>query len=167
MFKRLIVALLYAFGITLSLAPIPAIAGDGASTPADDIICRRIYGTPEWTRRCAPQRPDESYEAYCRRISGTDEWTRRCAPQRPDERFDRYCRRVFGTPEWTRRCLPQRPDESREHYCRRIYGTDEWTRRCLRLLTPTPAVRPTEIVVRPTLARPVEATLAPVNPTRP
>ena len=73
--------------------------------------CRRLAGTTEWTRRCAPQRGDEDWTAYCRRVYGTDEWTRRCLAQGPDEDYAAYCRRVYGTDEWTRRCAPERPNE--------------------------------------------------------
>src|SRR3990172_1115430 len=151
---RLLIAVLWACGLFVAIGPGLARAEDDPENP--DRVCRRLYGTPEWTRRCLPQQPGESFRAYCRRIYDTDTWTRRCLPQRPDESLTAYCRRIFGTDEWTRRCLPQRPDEDPAAYCRRIAGTDEWTRRCLQLL-PTPTRAPTE--VRPTRtpeARPTE-----------
>ena len=103
MFKRLLFAFVIVLNITLALGVRFARADSRAEAAHDPAICRRIYGTPEWTRRCAPQRPDESYEAYCRRVWGTDEWTRRCAPQGDNETKEKYCRRIYGTTEWTRR----------------------------------------------------------------
>jgi hypothetical protein len=114
---RLLIAVLWACGLFVAIGPGLARAEDDPENP--DRVCRRLYGTSEWTRRCRPQQPGEDFAAFCRRVYGTDEWTRRCLPQRPGESFRAYCRRIYDTDAWTRRCLPQRPDESLTAYCRR------------------------------------------------
>jgi hypothetical protein len=95
-----------------------------AQAAPDANPCRRLWGTEDWTRRCAHLQPDFALEAYCRRVYGTDDWSRRCS-QRYDDPAS-TCRRLWGTDEWTRRCV--RDDLE---ICRRLWGTDEWTRRCV------------------------------------
>ena len=136
MFKHLSFVTL--LGVILSLAVTSGAAFAQSDSPGDaPTVCRRIYGTDEWTRRCAPGRPDESQDAYCRRVVNTDEWTRRCVPRRYDGDVNLRvsCQRIFGTDEWTRRCVKDQVDINRETYCRRIFGTDEWTRRCVDVRT--------------------------------
>lgn len=132
MFKRLSFVTL--LGVILSLMLTSGVAFAQSDSPGDaPTVCHRIYGTDEWTRRCAPRRPDESRDAYCRRIFNTDKWTRRCIPRRfdGDIHLRAYCQRIYDTDEWTRRCVQDHSDIDRETYCRRIFSTAEWTRRCV------------------------------------
>jgi hypothetical protein len=122
---RLLLFRLAALGLALTLLLLPNLA---LAAPETD-VCRRLWGTEEWTRRCAPDRPEFDPVAYCRRLWGTDEWTRRCAHLADDD-LAAFCRRVWGTDEWTRRCARLVNDDDLAAYCRRVWGTEDWTRRC-------------------------------------
>ena len=126
--------------LALLVLPTVALAAPSAEgAPPDPETCRRLWGTDEWTRRCA-QADDDHLRA----------------------RLIAYCRSVYGTDDWTARCRQLFNDFDPIAYCRRIQGTDLWTRRCLQL-NPTPA--PTPIVVRPAAVEPSDPIdVAPADP---
>ena len=106
MSKRFALPLL-ALIVLLAGLPAVALAAPAADPPSPE-RCRRLYGTDEWTRRCADS--DADLIRYCRRAYGTDAWSRRCRQLFNDFDPIAYCRRIYGTELWTRRCLNLQPD---------------------------------------------------------
>lgn len=156
--SRIPLARLAWLGLALALL-IPTVAF------ADDDVCRRLYGTEEWARRCDPGDNDwdrAELIAWCRRAYGSDEWTRRCGLLFPNHDPAAYCRRAWGTDAWTRRCA-QLDDFDPIAYCRRVWDTPAWTRRCLHLNPPAP----TPTIVRPAQVEPVAPVAPAADPAEP